>query len=92
MLTVKLKQSECWNHYINDQSALNEIFLFLSTHSPIKIHVNVHIPWQAGERRGEGGRGSRGLMVAQQEAEVVVVATGAELTPAAVLLTEGVHA
>ena len=35
---------------------------------------------------------SRVLMVAQQEAEVVVVATGAELTPAAVLLREGVHA
>ena len=60
MLTVKLKQSECWNHYINDQSALNEIFLFLSTHSPIKIHVNVHIPWQAGERRGEGVQGAHG--------------------------------
>ena len=39
-----------------------------------------------------GGRESRVLMVAQQEAEVVVVGTGAELTPAAVLLTEGVHA
>ena len=60
MLTVKLKQSECWNHYINDQSALNEIFLFLSTHSPIKIHVNVHIPWPAGERRGEGVQGAHG--------------------------------
>ena len=36
-----------------------------------------------------------GGRVAQQEAglgEVEVVATGAELTPAAVLLTEGVHA
>ena len=30
--------------------------------------------------------------VSQQEPQVVVVATGAELTPAAVLLTEGVHA
>ena len=43
--------------------------------------------WEEG-----GGEVSRVLMVSQQEPQVVVVATGAELTPAAVLLTEGVHA
>ena len=42
-----------------------------------------------GQERGEG---SRVLLVSQQEPQVVVVGTGAELTPAAVLLTEGVHA
>ena len=44
-----------------------------------------------GQQRGEG-EGSRVLLVSQQEPQVVVVGTGAELTPAAVLLTEGVHA
>ena len=44
-----------------------------------------------GQERGEG-EGSRVLLVSQQEPQVVVVGTGAELTPAAVLLTEGVHA
>ena len=41
---------------------------------------------------GEVSRVPGVLRVSQQGTEVMVVATGAELTPAAVLLTEGVHA